>query len=197
MGGTEELPKDGRAARGFRARLAVADALLDLLTEGVEKPTAQQIAARAGVSLRLVFHHFADLEAIYASAADRQLQRIFALIHPIDPDLPFEQRLMAFLQERARVFEFVGPVRRAGLRLESTSPELSHRMRAAHQLARDLACRTFAQELARVGAEEHDEISHALDAVSSWEIWNFLRRREELSVKDTGSVMERLIRELF
>ena len=55
---------DGRAARGERSRAAVATALLDLLEEGIVEPTAGQIAARAKVSERLVFHHFADLEVL-------------------------------------------------------------------------------------------------------------------------------------
>src|SRR5208282_909869 len=60
---------DGRLARSARTRHAVVDALLDLLGEGDLRPTAARIADRAGVSLRLVFHHFDDLEAIYSEFA--------------------------------------------------------------------------------------------------------------------------------
>jgi TetR/AcrR family transcriptional regulator, regulator of autoinduction and epiphytic fitness len=194
---TSAVPKDGRAARSYRARLALADALLDLLNEGVERPTAAQIAARAGVSLRLVFHHFEDLEAIYASAGDLQMERVRTLSKPIDPALPFEDRVAAFLKIRARVFEYVSPVRRASMRLETSSAEISRRMRMAHQLARDHTVHAFAGEIAAAPAGQRAELATALDSATSWELWEFLRSRSELSVKQASRIVERMVRALL
>jgi AcrR family transcriptional regulator len=194
---TGAVPKDGRAARSYRARLALADALLDLLNEGVERPTAGQIAERAGVSLRLVFHHFDDLEAIYANAADLQLERVQTLNKPVDPTLPFEQRLAAFLRIRARVFKYVSPVRRASIRLETSSAEISRRMRQAHQLARDHALHAFAGEIAAAPPGQRAEIAAALDGTTSWEMWEFLRSRSDLSVKQASRTVERMVRALL
>jgi AcrR family transcriptional regulator len=191
------VPKDGRTARSYRARLALADALLDLLNEGVGRPTAAQIAERAGVSLRLVFHHFDDLEAIYASASDLQIERVRTLNKPVDPALPFTERLAAFLRIRARVFEYVSPVRRASIRRESSSAEISHRLRVARQLARDHAVHAFAAEIATARAGERAVVASALDSVTSWEMWEFLRSRSELSVKQSSRIVERLVRALL
>ncbi|HSR57581.1 MAG TPA: TetR family transcriptional regulator [Candidatus Binataceae bacterium] len=124
---------DGRRARGERARAAVVDAILDLLQEGDLRPTAERIAARAGVSLRLVFHHFADIESLYAAAADRQTERLTALFKPISADGPFAARLEAFLQQRARMWERIAPVRRASLLLEPFSDEIRRRLAAARE----------------------------------------------------------------
>ena len=190
------VPKDGRAARSYRARLALADALLDLLNEGVGRPTAAQIAERAGVSLRLVFHHFDDLEAIYASAGDLQIERVRTLTKPVDPALPFEERVATFLKIRARVFEYVSPVRRASMRLETSSAEISRRMRVAHQLAREHTLHAFAGEIASAPAGQRAEVAAALDSVTSWETWEFLRSRSELSVKQASRVVERMVRAL-
>jgi len=190
-------PTDGRAARSYRARLAVADALLDLVTEGVEKPTAAQIAERAGVSLRLVFHHFEDLESIYAAAADRQLERLRSMIKEIDPQLPFEKRLALFVRNRAKIFEYVSPVRRASLRLEPSSPEVKRRMRHAYEIARDQAFRAFSSEIAAFAPNESADTTSALDAASSWEMWDFLRRRAGLSERQASRVLERAIRALL
>src|SRR5260221_13954531 len=112
---------DGRRARGERARALVVDAILDLLQEGDLKPTADRVAERAGVSLRLVFHHFADLEALYAAAADRQLERLRPLIKPIASDGAFGDRLEVFLRQRIRMWEKITPVRRASLLQEPFS----------------------------------------------------------------------------
>ena len=191
------VPKDGRVARSHRARLALADALLDLLNEGVERPTAAQIAQRAGVSLRLVFHHFDDLEAIYASAGDLQIERVRTLSKPVDPALPFEQRVATFLKIRARVFEYVSPVRRASLRRATSSAEISRRMRAAHQLARDDTLHAFAGEIASARAGQRVEVAAALDGVTSWEMWEFLRTRSELSVKQASRIVAHMVRALL
>src|SRR5271163_2254507 len=87
---------DGRLARSARTRHAVVDALLDLLGEGDLRPTAARIAERAGVSLRLVFHHFDDLDAIYAELADRQAERVKPLTMPISVALPLARRIEEF-----------------------------------------------------------------------------------------------------
>lgn len=193
MVATGVVPKDGRAARSYRARLALADALLDLLNEGVERPTAAQIAERAGVSLRLVFHHFDDLEAIYASAGELQIERVRTLSKPVDSALPFEERVATFLKIRARVFEYVSPVRRASLRRETSSAEISRRMRVAHQLAREHTLHAFAGEIARAPAGQQAEVAAALDGVTSWEMWEFLRTRSELSVKQASRIVARMV----
>jgi TetR/AcrR family transcriptional regulator of autoinduction and epiphytic fitness len=191
------IPEDGRVARGFRTQIAVADALLDLLKEGVERPTALQIAKRANISLRLVFHHFEDLESVYATAAERQLQRVSEMFTPIDAALPFEKRVTLFARQRAKVYEFISPARRAVTRMESGSEELSNRMRAAHQMSRELALSVFERELGAMSPAKKAETSIALDAIVSWEMWEFLRRRAELSEKHAMRSMEQMVRNLL
>ena len=73
---------DGRRARAERNRDAVVEAILDLLCEGVENPTAEAIAERFGVSVRSVFRHFDDLESLHAAAVDRHSERIRDLFEP-------------------------------------------------------------------------------------------------------------------
>src|SRR5207245_4856968 len=104
---------DGRLGRGARARTAVVDALLDLIEEGDLRPTAPRIAERAGVSLRSVFQHFADLEALYAVAAERQLVMIAGLVRRLSPTGPLDDRLEAFVSQRSRVLEALTSVQRA------------------------------------------------------------------------------------
>ena len=73
---------DGRRARAERNRDAVVEAILDLLCEGVQHPTAEAIAERSGVSVRSVFRHFDDLESLHAAAVDRHSERIRDLFVP-------------------------------------------------------------------------------------------------------------------
>jgi TetR/AcrR family transcriptional regulator of autoinduction and epiphytic fitness len=188
---------DGRRARGERARAAVVDAILDLLQEGDLRPTAERVAARAGVSLRLVFHHFADIESLYAAAADRQTERLAALFKPISPEGQFDARLEAFVQQRARMWERIAPVRRASLLLEPFSGEIRRRLAAARTLARREAARVFAHEIARVRADLRDDIVEALGAASSWQTWETLRRHQGLSIERSRRTVATIVRALL
>jgi hypothetical protein len=69
----EVVALDGRRARSARSREAAADAILDLLDEGLtELPGAAEVAERSGLSTRTVFRLFDDLESLYAAAVMRQ-----------------------------------------------------------------------------------------------------------------------------
>src|SRR5437763_14833951 len=96
---------DGRTARAHRTRTAVVDALLQLINDGDLRPTAPRIAERAGVSLRSVFQHFTDLEALYAAATQREIGIIADLVETLPSDGPLAGRIDAFVAQRSRVLE--------------------------------------------------------------------------------------------
>ncbi|MGC1339562.1 MAG: TetR/AcrR family transcriptional regulator, partial [Candidatus Binataceae bacterium] len=154
MASLQIVPADGRVARGHRARAAVAAAMLDLLNDGVVKPTAAQIAERAGVSLRLVFHHFEDLEAILAEAADLQFERLRPLIRSVSPSLTLDRRVAEFVRIRTELHETVSPVRRASIRLEPFSPVIAERLGNARAILRKEAELVFGDVLGVLHAAE-------------------------------------------
>ena len=117
--------EDGRTARSRRTRTAVVDALLALQEEGNLAPTAQQVAARAGVALRTVFGHFSDMETLWAEAGQRELAALVELADDIPADLPLAERLERFAASRARVLEKLLPVMRAVRLREPSSPALA------------------------------------------------------------------------
>src|SRR5688500_13244104 len=160
--GTSES-RDGRTLRSLRTRTAVVDALLELIDEGDLRPTAPRIAERAGVSLRSVFQHFRDVEALFGVATDRQLERIGALVKPLPTTGPLEERLAAFVEQRVRIYEAVTPVRRAALAHEPFSPHARDARDRILAVARAELRRTFASEL---DAEPAD-LLEALDAAAS------------------------------
>ena len=80
-----ETQVDGRVARSERTREAIAEALLELLEEGVLRPRAQEIAKRADVAVRTVFQHFDDMEGLYSEILRRQSVRIAPFLAPLDP----------------------------------------------------------------------------------------------------------------
>jgi TetR/AcrR family transcriptional regulator, regulator of autoinduction and epiphytic fitness len=190
-------PLDGRLARSARTRHAVVDALLDLLNEGDLRPTAARIAERAGVSLRLVFHHFDDLDAIYSELADRQAERVKPLTKPIDAALPFSRRIELFSTQRGRVLETLSPVRRSAVLMEPFRPALAKRLKHARDLMRAAAIAAFQPELAKIAADERRTKIAALDVVTSWVAWEQMRRHQGLSEAEAREVMATSIRALL
>jgi TetR/AcrR family transcriptional regulator of autoinduction and epiphytic fitness len=193
----DDLAVDGRAARANRTRLAVVDALLQLIDEGDLRPTAPRIAEQAGVSLRSIFQHFSDLEALFAVATERELERLSALVGPLPTGASLGDRLDAFVAQRARVLEAVTPVSRASLLQESSSAELrSSRMRLL-ALARAEVAGVFGAELDRRPRADRIDLLDALDAVSSWQTWEALRAHQGLSPTRARRVMRRMLSALL
>jgi AcrR family transcriptional regulator len=180
---------DGRLARSRSTRTAVVDALLALIEAGDLRPTAPRIAARAGVSLRSVFQHFHDLEALFAAAADRQTERLRPLLEPIATDAPLAERVAAFVAQRARLLETLTPVRRAALLMEPFSIEVAKRLRAARVLKRAEIERVFAAELAASAAGQRRELLAALDVAGSYSTWHALRVHQDLPVERARKVL--------
>lgn len=184
---------DGRLARSERSRRAVVGALLDLFEAGELRPTAAEIAQRAGVSLRSVFQHFESLETLFAAAADLQMERLAPLLIPIPTGGSFPGRLAMFVTRRARVLEAVAPVRRASLRMEPFSKEVRTRLETARARGRREVERVFAPELAELPASERRDAAAALGAAASWSTWEHLRRHQGMSVERARKVMARML----
>lgn len=166
---------DGRTARAQRTRRAIVDALLALIEDGDLAPTAPRIAERAGVSLRSIYQHFEDLEALFGAAATRQMERILAMASPIAPTGPLDDRLSTFVRQRARVLEAMTPVRRAALLQEPFSRQLTESRRSMEGLGRVEIGRVFAPELDRLAVAERKEVHAGLEATAGWSAWDHLR----------------------
>jgi len=192
-----EAPADGRAARAQRTRDAVVDAILALIEQGDLRPTAQRVAERAGVALRTVFQHFEELDALHAAAADRQVQRVFALARPVPRGGPLAPRLDAFVAQRARLLEAISPVRRSALLLEPWAPEIHARLRAVRALGRREVQRVFEPEITARPPAERRELLEAMTVAASWSAWEALRAHQGLSPAQARRVIARTLRALL
>lgn len=180
---------DGRSARSQRTREAVVDALLVLIREGDPRPTARQIAERANISLRSVYVHFDDLEDLFLAAAERQMAVVATLIEPIPEDLPLDERVAAMCTLRARIFEEVGPVRRAAELQAPFSPTLSQLLARVRTASREGLSTLFAHELDELPATARRLRLGALDAAVSAETWDLLRGSHEMSCAEARATM--------
>ena len=144
----------------------------------VDGPALADVAARAGVSVRSVHNHFADVEALRAEVAQRQWERYASLIGPAET----AEDLMG---QRATFYEAVTPVRRAALLSVHESPTIAANLTRLDRRLRRALERAFAPELRGMAPETLD----ALDALLSWDVWNRLRAAQGCSVPRAKGVL--------
>jgi AcrR family transcriptional regulator len=167
-----------RSARAERTRVAIADALLSLIDEGDLQPTATRIADRAGISLRLIYHHFGDLEALFREAAERETVRLMSRVHLVSTDLPFTERLDDFVEQRCSLLEWMTPVCRATALHAPFSATLQAARANATAAGDHEVKRVFAAEIAELPADRRRSTVDALCMATSWNAWDELRMRQ-------------------
>ena len=181
-----------RRLRGEQTRQEIAEAVIALLEEGGSIPTARQVAERAGVSLRLVFHHFDDMEAVFEEAAMLQGLRHWRLITDADPSLPLHKRIVHITTQRRRLFEAITPVRRAANARLRSSSTIQDGLALGRARLRAQLTATFAPELERAG-DDAVLVLDALDAAGSWEAWESLRAGTQRPPTQSEAVVRRLM----
>jgi TetR/AcrR family transcriptional regulator, regulator of autoinduction and epiphytic fitness len=195
--GTTSEQRDGRTVRAERTRQALVEALLSLLDEGEPRPTAAEIAARAGVSERSVFQHFPDREALLEAVAREQYKRVVPTLVPVDSSLPLAERIEQFSAQRARLYEQIGGVRRAGLLIEHESTSVAGWLRTARQQKAADVERVFLRELDALPPDEREPVRAALVMVCSWSAWDSWRTHQRLSVARSRAALEAALRALL
>ena len=176
--------------------MRVLEALLELVEEGELRPTAQEVAERAGVALRTVYHHFEDVGALRTMALTMQTDRYREMLHEVDPKLPLDERIQQTARQYRRLFEAITPVRLATMFDQHNSPEMSEGLRQARATRREHLASTFAAELSR-RTEEGRSFLDALDLMTSWDSWNYLRASLDRSAAAAEKVVVLMLTDLF
>jgi TetR/AcrR family transcriptional regulator of autoinduction and epiphytic fitness len=141
------------------------------------------VAERAGVSVRTVWQHFDDLEALFVAAAARDLALVGAHVEPVDPRAPLAERVRVVAVQRGHMFEQLGPVWRAGRLQEPFSAQIrAHRDRLV-QMGREQVAHAFACELDRTPAATRALLLDALHIVTTWATWESMRTDLGLDVE--------------
>jgi AcrR family transcriptional regulator len=178
---------DGRVMRRQRSYDSAVDAILDLLSEGEPRPTAQQVAERSGLSIRSIFRLFEDVESLHAVAISRQVARVLPLIDELPETGSREERASGLVESRARFYEAVAPVRRFAVSLRASSPLIAEALDRSDRFFRGQLEKAFAAQLADREALE------ALDAATSWEMWDRLRSAQRLGQPSAKRVLRQLV----
>jgi len=108
------LAMDGRQRRSARSREGIVQALFELVGSGVLRPTAQQVAETAGVGIRSVFRHFADMESLFAEMQARLEAEAVPILRAAAVEGPLDRRARGLVDRRVDFFERIAPYKRSG-----------------------------------------------------------------------------------
>ncbi|HVD56387.1 MAG TPA: helix-turn-helix domain-containing protein [Thermoleophilaceae bacterium] len=195
--GTERKQRDGRTVRAERTRHALVEALLALLNEGRLRPTAAEIADRAGVSERSVFQHFPDREALLEAVAREQYERVMPTIRPVDASLSLAARIDEFVAQRATLYERASGVRRAALLMEPESDVVAGWLTTVRRAGAAEVERVFRREIEATPADEREPLRAALVAACAWGTFEALRFHQGLSVSRTRGALRTMVARLL
>jgi AcrR family transcriptional regulator len=190
--GESEPSSDGRHARSERSRQAMVDALLDLLREGLVRPSSAQIAERAGVTQRTLFNQFGDMESLVTAAAGRQVQRYLEL-QPSAGTGSTEDRVRRYCMGLQRLLEEIMHVRWAVLTNPAAPANGTRVVRGALHYTRAQLREAFATELDPLDPEARDEVLDALEIEADPVVWRLRRVQQELTPDECRAVVQRTI----
>jgi AcrR family transcriptional regulator len=161
---------DGRLLRRKRNEETVVDALLDLYRRGNLQPSAEEIAAHAGLSPRSLFRYFDDVDDLVRTAIARiERQELHLVPIDIDPRTDLAVKAKGLADHRFRLYDAVGHTA-AVLRLRSPfHRELQTALARNRAFMRGQMQALFAPELHALGSARAPAALVAADVLCSFE----------------------------
>jgi AcrR family transcriptional regulator len=181
-------PNDGRLRRSAQTRQALIDAYLDLLHQNQKPPSSQEIAKRAGCSVRSIFERFSDLLTLSLAAADYAFEQAMAQATAPNVDDNLLIRLKSQVETRAAICEKWLPLWRALLRYRSESEELTIRIKRIRAAMGARLALVYGPELSRLSGEKRAQLLVALNILTDFESWGRMREDYALSIEAARDV---------
>ena len=176
LGETEKV--DGRRLRREQGRIAVVDAMIDLVLAGHMPPTADEVAAQAGVSTASVFRYFDHLDDLRRQGIQRYLERYDHLLDiPDIGERGLTHRIATLVEGRQRFYETIDPMARLARAQALTVPELDDALGRVRATLADQLSEHFAVELRGLRAAQRRELVALVAALTSYESWEQLHRQ--------------------
>ncbi len=198
-GNAKPVRIDGRRLRSERTRQLIIEAYLALIRENpsTPMPTAQEIAARAGYSVRSVFERFPDLHTLRVAAADYGLAHAAALAPARDVDGDRATRIRSQVETRAGTCERGVALWRALTYNVDENEALTVRIRFARERTIDRMRMMYRPELSTLPDIEQRNLLIALEVMTDIESWARMRDTYGLSYAESCAVWIRAIDRLL
>ena len=182
---------DGRIVRGRNNRRRIVAAMLDLVRAGSISPSAEEVAARAGVGLRTVFRHFDDMDSLYREMAEAMRNELQPIVAAPFASRDWKGRLGEMVDRRAQLFERAMPFKNAA----DVHRHRSVFLRKDYETMRN--AERSALEAALPATLKSDKgFFEALDQALSFSTWQHLRRDQNLTQAQARQTVEYTMRAL-
>lgn len=182
---------DGRKQRSERSRLAIVDAMLDIIMDGKMEPSAAEIAERAGVSARTVFRHFEEMDSLYSEMTERMEAQIMPIIQKPFTGDGWRAQLDQLLERRATIYEKIMPLKiAASIRRFSSDYLMLNYQRFLHLE------RTGLENVLPDPVRKNATMLSAIEMCAGFQTWRRLRQDQNLTVKQATEVVKLTIAKL-
>jgi hypothetical protein len=171
---------DGRILRSERTRRLLIESYLSLLCEDPKVPTANQIATRAGCSVRSVFERFSDFLTFSLAAADHAFVQGMAQALAYEGDADRQTRLRSEVVTRAQICERWLGLSRALRHNRYESKHLTLKIERRRDAIGERLELVYRPELSTLLEAERKQLLIALEAQTDFDSWLQLRQHHGL-----------------
>lgn len=175
---------DGRRERSATSRRRILAALVALLESGEPSPTAESIAARAGVSLRTVFRHFEEMENLHLEIAGMVFERIRPMLQQPLEETRWPAVLFESISRRAKLFEAIAPYKTAMDVHRHRSRLVADKHRRVAELSHEFAAAHMPDEVKR-----DPQLVELLNLILSIEAWQRLREQQGMTAEEAEAAV--------
>lgn len=186
----DEATVDGRTMRRIRNRAAVIDALLSMVREGHIRPSAVDIADRAGVTDRSIFRYFADLDDLVGTAIAHAFQDVVGLTAIADIGQgTVTERIERFVDARLELLATVDRSMQLARARAHSIPSINDQLSVVADLFRRQIREHFAPELAVLDDDACTAVVDAILMLTTHDAYNLHLR---VLHDDTAAFREKL-----
>ncbi|MBA3878658.1 MAG: TetR family transcriptional regulator [Sphingobium sp.] len=183
---------DGRRARGASNRARIIQAMVELVAAGDPDPNADAVAAKADLSVRTVFRHFEDKDAIFHAIDDLLVAAYQPLLDAPYRSDHWRDQLFELIERRCLINEAAAVFRISAVMERYRSPFIADKYRRLHRGEKRMLETTLPPEL-----HTATQAGRAILIACSFDTWRLLRQDEELSPEDTLAAIRQLVEDIL
>lgn len=183
---------DGRRARGASNRARIIQAMVELVAAGDPDPNADAVAAKANLSVRTVFRHFEDKDAIFHAIDDLLVAAYQPLLDAPYRSDHWKGRLFELIERRCTINEAAAIFRISAVMERYRSHFIAEKYRRLHRGEKRMLDAVLPSEL-----QTSTEVGRAILVACSFDTWRLLRQDEELPPAEVEATMRRLVEDIL
>lgn len=152
------------------------EALFSLLDEGSVSPAADEIAARAGVSVSSLFRYFDGLDDLQEQTIEAHFARFGPLFDVPDVGVgPTPDRIDRFVGARLDLYRTIAPVARLARARALENDLIASKLTETRAHLADQVREHFDPELSALPPARRQDVGDLVDALTSFESWDLLQ----------------------